>query len=84
MIRQEIDSSSILRQERNIRVEFNENMPLYIWADEFMTEEVITNYLTNAIHYVRDNGLIKIWYEKQSENTVRICVYNEKSSAYKI
>lgn len=77
MIRQEIDSSSILRQEKNIRVEFNENMPLYIWADEFMTEEVITNYLTNAIHYVRDNGLIKIWYEKQSENTVRICVYNE-------
>ena len=76
MINGEISSSSILMQDRDITIEFEEKEPLYIWADAFMTEEVVTNYLTNAIHYVTDGGKIRIWYEKR-ENVARICVFNE-------
>ncbi|MBR6404241.1 MAG: HAMP domain-containing protein [Eubacterium sp.] len=76
MIDGEISSSAILLQDKDVTVEFEEKEPLYIWADAFMTEEVVTNYLTNAIHYVKDGGKIRIWYEKR-ENVTRICVFNE-------
>lgn len=49
---------------------------MYVWADEYMIEEVFTNYLTNAIHYVREDGIIKVYYEKK-ENDIRVCVFNE-------
>jgi signal transduction histidine kinase len=34
-----------------------------------MIEEVFTNYLTNAIHYCKDNGLVKVWCEKYIYDT---------------
>ena len=43
---------------------------------QFMIEEVITNYLSNAIHYVKDDGIIKVWYERK-KNTLRVNVYND-------
>ena len=59
-----------------ISIEFEEKEPLFVWADTFMTEEVVTNYLSNAIHYVADSGKIRIWYEKR-ENVARINIYNQ-------
>ena len=56
--------------------EFKQKEPIYVWADEFMSEEVITNYFSNAIHYVKEGGRIRVWFE-QKENVVRINVYNE-------
>ena len=50
--------------------------PLYVWADEYMIEEVFTNYLTNAIHYVRKDGVIRISF-KPMGNDIRVCVYNQ-------
>lgn len=76
MIKEEIASSSILAQDKNISIEFEEKEPLFVWADTFMTEEVVTNYLSNAIHYVADSGKIRIWYEKR-ENVARINIYNQ-------
>ena len=76
MIKDEISSSSILAQDKNITFDFDDSEPLYVWADMFMTEEVLTNYLSNAIHYVKENGKVKVWYEKR-ENVARINVFNE-------
>ena len=47
-----VNSSGILLSQNEIQVEFDGTEPLYVWADEFKLEEVITNYLTNAIHHV--------------------------------
>ena len=47
-----------------------------VWADEFMLEEVLTNYLTNAVNHVRENGRITIDLEKRDE-VVRVTVHNE-------
>ena len=49
---------------------------MYVWADEYMIEEVFTNYLTNAIHYVRKDGVIRISF-KPMGNDIRVCVYNQ-------
>ena len=47
-----------------------------VWADEFKIEEVITNYLTNAIHHIDENKLIKIYTSKINEDIIRLNVYN--------
>lgn len=47
-----ISSSSVLLKQNELTVEFDEKEPVYVMGDEFKIEEVITNYLTNAIHHV--------------------------------
>ena len=76
LIRETIKNSSILLQDRKVDIEFKENVETFVWADTFMIEEVITNYLSNAIHYVKDDGSIKVWYERKKD-TLRVNVYND-------
>ncbi len=76
-IRDVINAHEILIKEANARVEFQEIGPLYVWADEYMIEEVFTNYLTNAIHYVNDGGVIRIFFKHEIPGTVRVCVFNQ-------
>ena len=75
LIRNICASSDILVDEESNRVIFEEKGPVYVWADEFMIEEVITNYVTNAIHYVSSDGDIRIYF-KQLEKELQIVVYN--------
>ena len=76
LIKGVLDSTKILASDSNIKIEFEEEKPVCVWADEFLIEEAFTNYLTNAIHYVSENGLVKIYFE-QKENIIRVCVYNQ-------
>lgn len=50
--------------------------PVSAWADEFMIEEVVTNYFTNALHYVSKGGNIRVYLEKRGDDT-RVHVYND-------
>ena len=70
-----VNSSGILLSQNEIQVEFDGTEPLYVWADEFKLEEVITNYLSNAIHHADFEKKISIWYT-QKEGCVRISVFN--------
>ena len=70
------NSSEILLQQRNVGLVFNEAGPVYVWGDEFLLEEVYSNYLTNAIHYAKENT--KVWVSIDSTDEVlRISVFNE-------
>lgn len=69
-----ISTQQIMIEQNRIRVEFDE-APLYVWADEFKAEEVITNYLSNAIHYAMNEKVIKINFERK-QKCVRVSVFN--------
>lgn len=69
-------SSDILLQQKNIDFDFPYEDTVCVWGDEFMIEEVYSNYLTNAIHYAPENGKVKIEIEEK-EDVVRINVYND-------
>ncbi|MBD5097682.1 MAG: two-component sensor histidine kinase [Lachnospiraceae bacterium] len=71
-----IDASSILVEETEARVIFDEAAPVYVWADEFLIEEVFTNYFTNAIHHVKPGGDIRITFDRTEDN-VRVFVFNQ-------
>lgn len=70
-----LQSCEILIQQAEIRVKFVCEGPVYVWADEFKTEQVVRNYLTNAIHHADYEKRIEIraW---QKENVVRVTVFN--------
>lgn len=74
-----IDSQKVLADNDGIRIEFeNADTPEYAWADEFMTEQVVSNYLSNAIHYCDGEKVIRIWYTIQND-VLRISVFNTGS-----
>ena len=47
-----------------------------VWGDEFKTEQVIRNYLTNAIHHVENEKRIEIRTILRDDNLVRVTVFN--------
>ena len=70
-----LSSISILIGEKNVTVDFDTSRDVFLYADEFKIEEVVTNYISNAIHHVNDNGTIKI-YVSEDEGNVYFSVYN--------
>ena len=76
MIRNKIASTQILFLKKNNQVIFEEEGPDYVWADEFMIEEVFSNYLSNALNHAAQDGAIRIWYENRGDD-LRIHVYND-------
>lgn len=74
MIQNMLNANRILLEKEGIRVEFDEPVT-HVWADEFMIEEVVGNYLSNARNHVSEKGTIRIRYCRHEDN-LRIKVYN--------
>lgn len=70
-----LSSISILIGEKNVKVNFDTSRDVFLYADEFKIEEVVTNYISNAIHHVNDKGTIKIDVS-EDESNVYFGVYN--------
>ena len=70
-----LENSDILLKQKEIKVQFENNGPADVWADEYMIEEVITNYLTNAIHYAKNEKVIDIRILREPDR-VRVSVFN--------
>lgn len=69
-------SSEILLQQNQVTLHFPYENPVYVWGDEFLMEEVYSNYLTNAIHYAPEGGNVMITLEEK-EDVLRVSVFNE-------
>ena len=70
-----LKQKELLFSQNNLRVEFDFDEPLYVWADSFLVEEVLLNYLTNAMKYATGERLVKISTEKKDGNC-RVSVFN--------
>lgn len=70
-----LQSLSILLKQNEICLTFNTDVPMFVWADEYKVEEVVTNYLSNAIHHVDFEKRIDIKYTEM-EDHVRVSVFN--------
>ena len=78
LIREVIRKCHVMLEEKNIEVIFNQNEPIYVYADDFYIDQVVTNYFTNAIKNAEEiNGKkqIKITIEKNN-NKIRVFVFN--------
>lgn len=68
-------SCEILIQQAEATIDFIADEQMYVWADEFKTEQVFRNYLVNALHHVANEKRIQI-QASLGENTVHISVFN--------
>lgn len=75
LIENYIQSAGILIRQNQIQVQMEEYEPIYVWADEFMTEEVFVNYFTNAVNHCEGDKRIEIRLE-QISGRVRVEVFN--------
>ena len=74
-----IKNCDLMVQEQNIELTFANELPIYVYADDFYIEQVITNYLTNAIKYAGDidgKKSIVINIIENPNEFVRVSVYN--------
>lgn len=73
-----IRKSKVIIEEKNAKVEFEDKKDIQVFADDFYIEQVLTNYLTNAIKNVKEiNGekIIKI-SNNIEKNKVCVKVFN--------
>ena len=75
-----VRKSKVMLEERNVEVEFETEDEINVTADDFYIEQVISNYLTNAIKHVKEvdgKKIIRITNKiNKKNNKVRISVFN--------
>ena len=75
LIRGVANSTKILMEQKGIRLELENSEEAWVWGDEFKVEEVITNYMSNAINHADGEKLIRVFYTR-SEDKLRVSVFN--------
>lgn len=80
LIKEVVRRSQVMADEKKIKVEIQSKEPIYVYADEFYIEQVVTNYFTNAVKHAEEiNGEKSIIIQTKAnieKNKVRISVYN--------
>lgn len=75
VLRSVMQSSLLLAEQKGAVMLMEDYEPVYVWADEYMIEEVITNYISNAIHHVAGEKKICVSLEKR-DDVLRVSVFN--------
>ena len=70
-----LSSMELLCRQKEIRIQMEEYPAIFVWADEFMVEEIFGNYFMNAMNHVAGSRVIDVKLVK-SENNVRVSVFN--------
>ncbi len=80
LVRTVTSSMELIAKSAEVKIVFNEHEPIFVWADESMIEEVLTNYLSNAIHYAQGQKFVDVSFKEMPDNKVRISVFNTGSN----
>ncbi len=78
LINEVIRKCNVMIRENNIEVQVNAKDIVNVYADDFYIDQVITNYVTNAIKHVKEkNGkkLIEITVKDENDK-IKISVFN--------
>ncbi len=70
-----IDATEILFKQKEVLLYFEKTDPVYVWADEYLIEQVISNYISNALNHVDGQKIIEIKLIARGD-LVRVAVYN--------
>lgn len=70
------NSFSLKINENDISLFIDVPNDIFIWADGYKVEEVIKNYMSNAINHTDDNNIIKLFTTKIDDEHIRLNVFN--------
>lgn len=71
-----LQSCEILIIQKETTVNFQKETPVYVWADEFQVEQVVRNYISNALNHVEGTDKIIEIKIVVREEKARISVFN--------
>lgn len=75
LIQGKLQSIQILAQQKEAQICYSGSEQLHVWGDEFKVEEVLTNYLSNALNHLEGERKIEIRTALRG-NKVRTIVFN--------
>jgi len=75
VIRAVLNSTEILAMQKGVTVHFEQTEPVCVWADEYMIEEVLINYISNAFHHVAGANIVEVQVIPRGAS-VRVAVFN--------
>ena len=75
LIRGVLQSMEILAQQDELKIIFRQESPVYVWADEFKTEQVVRNYVSNAFHHASGDKVIEVKIQREGKKA-RTSVFN--------
>ena len=75
LIQDYLRSADILLKHAGAEVRSDISGELFVWGDEFLAEEVMQNYISNAIQHLDGERVIEVKTEDLDE-TVRVSVFN--------
>lgn len=78
LVQNVLNSVGILLEQKEIRLRFKGEGPVYVWADEFKVEQVVTNYVSNAINHCDYDRIIEVKIERNGDS-VKVSVFNTGS-----
>ena len=70
-----LSSMDILIRQKEAQVTFLSGEEVYVWADEFMVEQVLSNYINNTLNHLAGENKIEIKIERR-EDVAHISVFN--------
>ena len=70
-----LQSMHIMIEQKEATVIFEAQDPVYVWADEFKTEEVVTNYTSNALNHLDGERKVEIKILQEAD-CVKVTVFN--------
>jgi len=72
--KERLHPGKILLVDKNVEMTLEGDASIFVCADEFKIEEVVTNFVSNAIHHVSEPGKIEI--ELKEEDGVCVSIKN--------
>ena len=70
-----LSSSEILFRQKEVTLSYDGDHPVYVWADEYMTEEVVMNYVSNALNHIDGEKIIEVKIVSH-DGKARVSVFN--------
>lgn len=71
-----VNANELRASQKGIQIEFNQrDEHIDVWSDEYKIEEVVTNYITNAINHCDFENRIEVSVERIGDD-VRVHVFN--------
>ena len=70
-----LQSLDILIEQKGAQVIFRHKNPVYVWADEFKVEQVVRNYVNNALNHIDGEKVIEIKITQEND-MAKITVFN--------
>ena len=77
LVKNYILSAQILTKQQGIQIcmDMKEDTPVHVWGDEYKTQEVFSNYFTNAVNHCKGEKKIAVSLIR-NEKKVRVGVFN--------